>query len=473
LTPWSEPADVVTDSSSFALTKGFDGGACPAGALPPFKPGILAGSVNNTAGGFSPFYVDLTRSDADQEISSFSTVMPIGLTGDLTGIPFCPEADIAQARANTGRAEEAGPSCPAASQIGHTVVGTGVGSVLAYVPGKIYLAGPFDGDPFSVVSVTSAVVGPFDLGTVVIRFGLKIDPHTGQVSVDPSGSEPIPTIIDGIVTHVRDIRVYIDRPGFTLNPTNCGPLAISSTLTSEHNQAATVSSPYQAADCGALGFKPSFKVSTSGKTSRKLGAGLSVKLTYPKTGAQANIRSVKVNLPKQLPSNLKTLQHACPARVFEANPAACPSASIVGHARAVTPVLPVPIEGPAFFVSHGGEAFPNLILVLQGYGVTIDLVGDTFINEHTNITSSTFKTVPDEPVTSFELTLPQGPFSALAAPTPLCGKKLVMPTMFTAQNGATLKQNTQISITGCAKAKKHNKSKGGKAGVHRKAAKGK
>jgi hypothetical protein len=456
LTSWSEPSTPITDTSSFQITQGFDGGACPSGGVPPFDPGIQAGQLNNNAGSFSPFYLHLTRTDAEQEISGFSTNLPSGLTGDLTGIPFCPEAAIELSRTKTGTQEEAEPSCPADSRVGRSLVGTGVGAVLAYVPGKIYLAGPFHGAPFSLVSVTSAVVGPFDLGTVVLRFGLRIDPYTARVSVDPTSSEPIPTILRGIVTHVRDIRVYIDRPHFTLNPTSCNPLAIGSTLTSDLGNTKTVTSSFQASNCQGLGFKPIFKVSTAGKTSRKAGASLKVKLSYP-AGVQANIAKVKVDLPKQLPSRLTTLQKACTATQFEANPAGCPAASIIGHAKAITPLIPVPLEGPAYFVSHGGEAFPSLIMVLQGYGVTIDLVGTTFINK-AGITSSTFKTVPDQPVGSFELTLPQGPFSALAANGNLCKAKLVMPTQFDAQNGMVVHQSTKISATGCPKTKKAKKS---------------
>jgi hypothetical protein len=462
LSPWSEPNAPVTDTSTFTITKGFDGGACPSGGIPPFSPGIISGLSNNNAGAFSPFYLHLTRTDAEQEIAGFSTDLPPGLTGDLSGIPFCPEADIEAARHKTGAEEEANPSCPAASRVGRSLVGTGVGAVLAYVPGKIYLAGPYQGDSFSLVSVTSAAVGPFDLGTVVIRFALKIDPNTAQVSVDPSGSEPIPHILRGIVTHVRDIRVYIDRPNFTLNSTSCNPMSISSTLTSNQGQSKTVSSPFQASNCQALAFKPVFKVSTSGKTSRTQGASLSVKLTYP-TGAlgkDANIAKVKVDLPKQLPSRLTTLQKACTDNTFTANPAACPTASRVGIAKAITPLIPAALEGPAYFVSHGGAKFPELIIILQGYGVTIDLHGETFINK-AGITSSTFPAIPDQPVTSFQLTLPQGPNSALAANGNLCKNKLKMPTLFTAQNGATIKQNTPILVTGCPKAKKAHKAKAG------------
>jgi len=463
LTPWSEPTAPVTETSSFSVTKGYDGGACPSGGVPPFKPGITSGLINNNAGAYSSFYLHLTRTDAEQEISGFSTNLPSGLTGNLSGIPFCPEASIEAARHKTGAQEEAAPSCPASSEVGHTLVGTGVGAVLAYVPGKLYLGGPFHGAPFSLVSVTSAVVGPFDLGTVVLRFGLNIDPTTARVNVTPTSSEPIPTILQGIVTHVRDIRVYVDRHDFTLNPTSCNPLSIASTLNSDRGASSTVTSPFQASNCQALAFKPGFKVSTNGKTSRKNGASLTVKLTYPNApqGTQANIAKVKVDLPKQLPSRLTTLQKACTAAQFEANPAGCPADSIVGHAKAVTPLIPEPLTGPAYFVSHGGAKFPELIIVLQGYGVTIDLHGETFINP-AGITSSTFRAVPDQPVGSFELTLPQGTDSALAANGNLCKAKLTMPTIFVAQNGKEMRQTTKITATGCPKQKKATRKRGRK-----------
>ncbi len=368
------------------------------------------------------------------------------------GIPYCGESEIQRAREQTGVQAETSPACPAGSEIGQSVANAGVGSVLAQAPGKIYLGGPYDGAPFSVVSITAAHVGPFDLGTVVIHFPLDINPETAAVTIPASPSDRIPHIIKGIVIHVREIRAFIDRHDFMINPTNCEPRVLSATVLGNGptNNSVTVSDPFRVTACQALAFKPSFKVSTSGKTSRQNGASLSVRLTYPKEalGKDANIRSVKVNLPKQLPSRLTTLQKACTDSVFNANPAGCPAASIVGHAKALTPILPVPLEGPAYFVSHGGAKFPELIVVLQGDGVTIDLHGETFISK-AGITSSTFRTVPDQPVESFELTLPQGPDSALAANGNLCAKKLVMPTAFTAQNGALINQSTPIEVTGC------------------------
>jgi hypothetical protein len=215
-----------------------------------------------------------------------------------------------------------------------------------------------------------------------------------------------------------------------------------------------VSNPFQVTNCAVLKFKPIFSVSTNGKTSRKNGASLNVKLTYPEApfGTQANIGKVKVDLPKQLLSRLTTLQKACPASTFEANPAACPLDSRIGSATATTPVLPVQLEGPAYFVSHGGQKFPELIVALSGEGVTVYLHGETFISP-AGITSSTFRTIPDVPIGVFELKLPQGSDSALAANGNLCTSKLVMPTEFVGANGVSLKQSTPIKATGCPRHK--------------------
>jgi hypothetical protein len=461
LTP-SSGGTPITTTSMFQIISGPNAGPCPAGGVPPFAPEATTGTLNNNAGGYSQFDLKISRRDGEQELTRFSTTFPPGLTGNLTGVPFCSDSAIEAARQKTGEAELNSPSCPVASEIGHTLVSAGVGSVLAQAPGRVYLAGPYHGAALSIVSITAAKVGPFDLGTVVIRFALRVNPITAQVEIDSAGSDPIPHIIQGIVVNVREIHAYIDRQKFILNPTNCNPMSIQNVVTGAGadftNPAdqvpVTLASPFQAADCANLAFKPVFKASTSGKTSKANGASLAVKLTYPVAapGTYANIRTVKVDLPKQLPSRLTTLQKACTAAQFNLNPAGCPAASVVGQAKAVTPLIPVPLEGPAYFVSHGGEAFPSLIVVLQGYGITIDLVGTTFISK-TGVTSSTFKTVPDQPVSSFELTLPQGKYSALAANGNLCTSKLAMPTAFIAQNGMEIHESTPLSVTGCAKAK--------------------
>jgi hypothetical protein len=449
-TPWSGGAP-VTSQSSFEITSGPNHSPCPGAALP-FAPDLTAGTTNIQAGSFSPFTMTMSREDGNQNLKSVQLRMPPGLSGILTGVPLCDEA-----HANAG-------TCPASSLIGETTVSVGLGgNPFTVKGGKVYITGPYKGAPFGLSIINPAKAGPFDLGKVVVRARIEVDPITTALTVtsDDEGDFKIPQYIKGIPLQIKHVNVTIDRAGgFTFNPTNCSHQAITGTLNSIEGAAQSLSVPYQATNCATLKFAPKFAVSTSGKTSKANGASLKVKLAYPKApfGSQANIRSVKVDLPKQLPSRLTTLQKACTAAQFKGNPAGCPAASLVGHAKATTPLIPVPLEGPAYFVSNGGQAFPNLIVVLQGYGVTVDLVGDTFISKK-GITSSTFKTVPDAPVGSFELTLPQGKFSALTANGNLCKNrsKLKMPTAFTAQNGATIHRTTKIAVTGCPKARKAKK----------------
>ena len=386
--------------------------------------------------------------------------LPPGATGKLAGIPECSEAQIAvaQARSNPGEGavEAASPSCPASSAIGTVTVGAGAGPDPFYVTGQAYLAGPYKGAPFSAVFITPAIAGPFDLGVVVVRAGLYINPVTAQVTTK---SDPLPSILQGIPLDIRSVTVNVNRPGFTLNPTNCNPMTVAGEETSTQGQVAPLSGRFQVGACQSLAFKPDLTASTVGRASKANGASLDVKVAYPSApfNGYANIRSVKVDLPKQLPSRLTTLQKACLAATFEANPASCPAASDVGMARASTPLLNSPLTGPAYIVSHGGEAFPDLEIVLQGENVTLILDGNTLIKN--GITSSTFKAIPDAPVSSFELKLPTGPFSILSSNVPqsakysLCGQTLAMPTEITGQNGALITQTTKISVTGCAKKK--------------------
>jgi hypothetical protein len=440
--PWSgNPA--VEPSSTFQITSGPDGSPC---ASPlPFAPELTAGSLNIQAGAFTPFTMTMSRQDGQQNLKAIELKMPPGLLGTLSSVKLCrePQADEGM--------------CGPESLIGETIVSVGLGgNPYSVKGGKVYVTEGYGGAPYGLSIVNPAKAGPFDLGQVVVRAKIEVDPITAALTVtsDSSGPYAIPRILDGIPLQIKHVNVTITRPeGFTFNPTDCQPTKIGGSLTSSEGATSALSVPFQITNCATLAFKPGFRVFTNGKTSRAKGASLHVKLTYPKApfGSQANIRSVKVDLPKQLPSNLKTLQKACPHQTFEANPSACPPESRVGEAKATTPVLPVPLVGPAYFVSYGGAKFPELVVVLSGYGTTVQLHGETFINEHTDVTSSTFRTVPDVPVGTFELTLPQGRYSALAAPTPLCGRKLVMPTMFTAQNGATLKQNTPIDVTNCLK----------------------
>jgi hypothetical protein len=436
--PWS--GNPTSESSStFDVNSGPNGTPC-ANPLP-FTPTLTAGTTSIQAGGFSPFTMTMSREDGQQSLRSVKLKMPPGLSGTLATVKLCEEA-----QANAG-------TCGEESLIGETTVSVGLGGDPYSVKGgKVYITGPYKGAPFGLSIVNPAKAGPFDLGEVVVRAKVEVDPITAVLTVttDDSGPYKIPTILDGIPLQIKHVNVLINRPGFTFNPTNCEPLKIAGSLTSSGGSTASLSVPFQATNCAVLAFKPKLAVSTSGKTSRKNGASLAVKLTYPAGPYDANIAKVKVDLPKQLPSRLTTLQKACPAATFEANPGACPAGSIVGVANATTPVLPVALKGPAYFVSYGGAKFPELVIVLQGYGVTVYLHGETFISK-AGITSSTFRTIPDVPVGTFELVLPGGPGSALAANGDLCRAKLGMPTSFSGQNGARINTTTPIRVTGCAR----------------------
>jgi hypothetical protein len=451
IAPWTG-TDPVGSSSTFDVVSGPNGGPC-ADPLP-FRPSLTAGMTSIQAGGFSPFTMTMSRPDGSQNLQAVTLKMPPGLLGTLSGVKLCaePQADLG--------------TCGPASLIGHTTVSVGVGGdPYTVTGGEVFITGPYEGAPYGLSIVNPAKAGPYDLGRVIVRAKIEVDPITAAltVSTDTSGPFKIPTILDGIPLQIQHVNVSIDRPGFTFNPTNCSPLKVGGSLQSSEGSTAAVSVPFQITNCAVLAFKPKLTASTNGNTSRANGASLKVRLTYPAGPYDANIARVKVDLPKQLPSRLTTLQHACPVQMFEANPAACPAASIVGHATATTPVLPVPLYGPAYFVSHAGEEFPELIIVLQGYGTTVHLIGSTFINK-AGVTSSTFKTIPDVPVGTFELSLPQGKFSALAANTNLCTvKKLAMPTSFIAQNGASVNTPTPIVPTGCHR---HKGKKSKKASRH-------
>ncbi len=434
ITPYSAPESgpPATPGSSFEIDE-----RCGGGQL---SPSFVAGTEDNQAGEFSALTVRLARPEAtepEQALNRIQVRTPPGLLAMLSQVTLCEEP---QAQLGT---------CGPASMIGHVTVGVGAGTDPLYVGGEVFLTGPYNGAPFGLSIVVPAVAGPFNLGTVVERAAIDIDPHTAAVTVT---SEPLPRILDGIPLQIRTVEVSVDRKHFIFNPTNCGPMAIGAAATGVLGASVPLSSRFQAANCATLAFAPKFKVTVSGRSSRVDGTSLDAQVSYPSGAAQANIALAKVELPKQLPARLKTLQKACTAAVFETNPASCPAASVVGIARAATTILPVGLIGPVYFVSHGGEAYPDLVVVLQGDGVRDDLVGATFISK-SSITSSTFKSVPDVPVSSFELYLPEGPNSALAANGNLCKSSMKMPTTFVAQNGAEIHSNTPVAVSGCPKAR--------------------
>jgi hypothetical protein len=448
-TPWSGNPPIKSQSS-FEITSGPHGSPCPSPL--PFIPSLAAGMTNIQAGAFSPLTTTISREDGNQDIHTVQVHMPPGLSGLLSSVKLCGEE-----QANAG-------TCGPESLIGHTIVSVGLGGdPFSVTGGQVFITGPYKGAPFGLSIVNPAKAGPFDLGKVVVRATIEVDPHTAQLAIttDSSGPYAIPHILDGIPLQIKHVNVTVDRPGFTFNPTSCSRTEITGQVNSAEGASSPVSVPFQVTNCAALKFNPTIAVTTAAKSSKANGSSLVFKISYPAgaMGHQSWFNEANFDLPKQLPARLTTIQKACLAGVFETNPAACPPASLIGHAIVHTPVLPAPLAGPVYFVSHGGAKFPDAILVLQGYGVTVDLVGETFINGKTGITSATFRNTPDVPFESIEVTIPSGPFSEFGANLPekahgsFCGQKLVVPTLFKAQNGLEIHQNTPVGVTGCPKAK--------------------
>jgi hypothetical protein len=474
LQPWSanEPAgsgEVASPSSSFQIVSGPGGSAC---SYPlPFAPSLTAGSANVQAGAFSSFATTIGREDGDQQLQGVQLHLPPGLQGLIPSVTPCGEP-----QANEG-------TCGPASLIGETTVSVGLGGdPFTVTGGRVYITGPYHGAPYGLSIVNPAKAGPFDLENtpashptcdcLVVRARLQVDPVTAALTAITNTSaegHAIPTILEGIPLQIKHVNVTINRPNFTFNPTDCNPLKLEGALSSAEGANVELPVPFQVTDCAALAFKSSFTAFTAAHNTRTAGASLVTKVTYPATtpGTEANIAKVKVSLPARLPARLSTLQKACTEKTFAENPQSCPAASRVGQATTSTPVLPEPLSGPAYFVSHGNAHYPELIIVLQGDNVTIDLHGETAISR-TGVLTSTFNAVPDAPFTTFQLALPEGPYSALTANgANLCKGTLTIPTELVAQDGAVIKQNTGIKVTGCPKrtklkrklkaAKKHRK----------------
>jgi hypothetical protein len=427
---------VVTGSTPFTIDEGCGGG---------FSPAFVGGTTDSQAGAFSPLVVEFARGQTEQSMRSVSVSTPPGLAGVIKNVAQCPEAQAASG------------TCGPDSAIGHVTVGAGPDPDPFAIGGQVYLTGPYEGAPFGLAIEVPAVAGPFDLGTVLVRAKIEIDPHTAALTIV---SKPFPTILEGIPLNVRTINVVVDRANFMFNPTSCALLSIGATLSSDQGASVTRSNRFQTVSCKELPFKPKFTASTGPTYTRASGASLDVKLTA--APGEANVGLVKVEIPKALPSRLTTIQKACVEATFDANPGSCPVGSLVGMATATTPILAHPLSGPAYLVSHGGAAFPDLDVVLQGEGITVILTGS--INIKGGVTTSTFGTVPDVPVTAFELKLPTGPHSALTANVAesahgkLCAQKFTMPTTMVGQNGVKIQQATKITVTGCAKAKKTKKT---------------
>jgi hypothetical protein len=485
-TPWAGGPSVNPDAD-FNINSGPNGSACtyPGQSLP-FTPSLASGTPNINAGSFSSLATTLGREDGQQNISSVSLQYPPGLSGLLSNVKLCGEAE-----ANTG-------TCGPESLVGETIVSVGLGNdPYSVTGGKVYITGPYQGAPFGLSIVNPAKAGPFDLQEgkpVIVRAKIEVNPITAALTVatNPAGSPfSIPTMIDGVPLQIKHVYVNITKQNFTFNPTSCELMKITSTIDSAEGASVSVSDPFQSTNCASLKYEPKVAVTTNAHTSKADGASLNFKISYPSgaMGKDAWFAKVKLDIPKQLPARLTTLQKACTEKQFETNPAGCPTASDIGHAIVHTEELPVPLEGPVYFVSHGGAKFPEVVMVLQGDNVTVDLHGETFISK-TGVTSATFNAVPDAPFESVEVNIPTGPYSEFAANGNVCAEtktvivkkkvtvkthghsrnvtrkvvesepeSLVMPTALVAQNGTEIHQNTPISVTGCPKAKAAKESK--------------
>ncbi len=462
LAPWSGSSGDVNGSSPTPITSGVEGTACPQGT-PAFNPQAQAGSINSQAGAFTPFYIHLTRRDTEQEITSYSTVLPPGLLGEIGNIPYCSNAAIEAARRRGGFEELERPSCPADTQVGHTVSGYGVGPALNFADGGLYLAGPFHGSSFSIVAIDSATVGPFDLGTVVVRSAINVNPQTARVSLDSAGSDPIPHIIDGIPIHLRDIRIYISKNHFTVNPTSCDVSSVASTLTgsgaafsdpADDTSAAAVA-PYQAFNCGSLPFEPQLKLRLRGGTVRGDFPSLRAEVR-PRPG-DANIDSAKVTLPASEfleQSHIKTI---CTRPLFQREQ--CPAASVYGSAQAFTPLLAQPLEGNVYLRSAPERKLPDLVADLHGggLGLRIEVVGH--IDSVHGGLRATYETVPDAPVSRFVLNLNGGKRGLLVNSVDVCEEPQHADALFVGHNNVGIHFKPKMEVN-CRKSKHAKKKRG-------------
>jgi len=464
-TPWANPAASFSTSSAFQVTSGVGGGPCPPAGPPPFEPGFAAGTLNNAAVHFSPLSMRLTRRDGDQDLTKLSATLAPGLAGSLASVSRCPETQIAIAKAKSGVAELASPSCPSNSKIGRTVAGAGVGSQLTFVPGSLYLAGPYHGAPFSVVSITPAVAGPFDVGTVVVRFALQVDPRSAVVTVDGAASDPIPHILAGIPLTVRDLRAYADRPHFTFNPTDCDPFAITAQIWGGGANPFSVaddsprarSARFQAADCANLGFKPRFNLRLKGGTTR--GAHPALKAVVTPRPEDANFASAVVTLPRSAFLDQGHIRTICTRVQFAAaggNGAGCPKGAVYGFAKAFTPILDEPVQGPVYLRSSNHN-LPDLVMALKGPPqAPVNVEISARIDSHKGGIRTSLEDLPDLPVSRFELQMQGGKKGLIINSRNLCAHVSRAKADFVAHNDKQRSFSPVLQASSCAKASKHH-----------------
>jgi hypothetical protein len=453
LVPWSAPeGQAKHPNSSFSI----DHGCAESEGKAPKTMSFDAGTVDPAAGKSSPFVLKLSRPDGSQQLTGIDTTLPKGLLAKLAGVPYCSDQALAAAGGKSGKDEQANPSCPAASQVGTVTVGAGAGGHPFYAPGKAYLAGPYKGAPLSLAVITPAVAGPFDLGTVVVRNALYVDPTTAQVH---AVSDPFPHILQGIPLDIRSIALTLDRSEFTRNPTNCDPFAITGAAATLAGQSADLSQPFQAQGCESLGFSPKLNLRFKGQTKRTGNPAVRAVLT-PRPG-QANIANTTVILPKTVFIDQSHVNNPCTRVQF--NEDACPAKSVLGHATAWSPLLEQPLSGPVYFRSNGGERqLPDIVADLHGQ-INVVLVGyiDSIkVSKETSRVRTRFATVPDAPVSRFVLNLKGGKRGLIENSKSLCKVKPVANILMTGQNGKTHDFAKKIK-TSCGSHKKSKAKRNG------------
>lgn len=445
LTPWSGNAPVTVGSA-------FEVESCPNGG---FDPKLTAGTQNPLAGSYSPFNLRLSREDGTQQIAGLTAALPEGLIGKPAGIPYCPDSTLAAISGDvgTGVAQEQHPSCPAVSQVGTVTAGAGAGPEPFYTQsGRAYLAGPYMGAPLSLAVVTPAVAGPFDLGTVVVRNALRVDPETAKIT---AVSDPIPTILHGIPLDLRDVRVSLERNQFTLNPTSCEPMSIGSTVTGAQGATASPSARFQVAACSRLGFKPKLSLKLKGKTNR--GADPALTAVLKARPGDANIGRVSVALPRSEFLDNAHIKTICTRVQFAAglgNGADCPAGSVYGHATATSPLLDQPLSGPVYLRSSSHE-LPDLVFALNGQ---IDIAAVGRIDSVNGGIRSTFETVPDAPLTKVVLNMAGGKKGLLENSTNICKGTHRATADFEAHNAKGVELIPTLKPAGCGKARKSGRT---------------
>jgi hypothetical protein len=451
--PWAAPElSDQTSTQFFTIDSGPGGKPCPAGPRP-FGPSLQAGVADNTAGLHSPLTLALGREDGEQNLTGLTIKTPPGFSATLKGIPYCPQAAIAQLAVlgYSGLVEQSSPSCPAASQVGTAVAGAGAGTHPLYVNGKAYLAGPYKGAPLSLEVVIPAVSGPYDLGNVAVRAALDVDPTTAQVT---TVSDPLPQILEGVPLRTRSIQVNLDRPGFALNPTNCDPFAIAATLSGSEGGLSDPSAHFQVANCADLPFAPKLALSLKGATRRASHPALKAVLTQGLAG-EANAASTSVALPHSLILDNAHIRSPCTRAALAADN--CPPGSVIGSAKAETPLLSAPLEGPVYLATGFGHKLPDLIVDLKGQiDVVLDGRIDTTAKEQIR---TTFQTIPDAPVSKFTLSLDGGNKGLLFSSENLCKKRQVAVAKIGAQNGKSANQRPLLALP-CGSKVRHKRHRG-------------